>query len=246
MHKKISLLFIFIMVNGSLLFAQAPIQPGVATVTSQRHDAVTAILGAFPPEVDILRSQIQQKKESIFQNIRFTEGLLNGKHVVLAQTGIGKANAASTTALMLEHFNPAQLIFTGIAGGVNPSLQPGDIVIGTHVAYHDYGTITPDSMLRRPTRNPFTMQENPEYFTSDTSLIRIANIASKNAVLEKVKLKTPQVINGIIVTGDVFVASGKATQNLRQGMQRMPLKWKVPPWHKYAGSNRFPLLLSGV
>jgi len=199
---------ILLLLSGPLLFGQAPANP------------VTAILGAFPPEMNILQEQIQQKKDTLIQQVRFTLGLLNGRQVVLAQTGMGKVNAAMTTTLILEHFHPRELLFTGIAGGVNPRLSPGDLVIGTAVTYHDYGTLTPDSMLLRPTHNPFTLQENPVFFTCDTGLVQTARRVSKEVAFFKINDHNgghqPAIVAGIIVTGDVFVASTPATQKFRR------------------------------
>jgi len=114
-------------------------------------------------------------------------------------------------------------VFTGIAGGVNPALAPGDLVVATQTTYHDYGTITPDSLKRRATRNPFTMQENPEFFVCDSGLVRAALSAGTSVSFEKIVTKsgirTPRIISGTIVTGDVFVASLTATQNLRSRLQ---------------------------
>lgn len=184
---------------------------------------LTAILGAFPPELVLLQAQLQQKKDTVIQHIHFTEGLLNGRRVVLAQTGIGKVNAAITTTLLLDHFMPREVVFTGIAGGVNAALSPGDLVVATHTAYHDYGTLTPDSIKRRATRNPFTMQENPEFFICDSMLVKAALAAGSSLPLEQIAGKngtrTPHIIAGIIVTGDVFVASLAATQQMRHTLR---------------------------
>jgi len=185
--------------------------------------AVTGILGAFGEEIKYLLTQVQQKKETIIQQVHFTEGVLQGKHVVIAQTGIGKVNAAITTTLMLEHYQPGAIIFTGIAGGVNPVLQPGDLVIGTRIAYHDYGAIVPDSIIRKPTRNPFTLTENPLYFTCDSALVARARYIGRSISLEKIHRSNgdqlPQIISGTIVTGDVFVSSDKAAADLLQRLQ---------------------------
>src|SRR2546430_683031 len=89
---------------------------------------VTGILGAFGDETALVLTQVQQKKEVVIQQIRFTQGLLRGRPVVVALSGIGKVNAAITTTLMLEHFQPSEIIFTGIAGAVDPALSPGDLV----------------------------------------------------------------------------------------------------------------------
>lgn len=174
----------------------------------------TAILGAFGAEVTLIHSKIQDPKEVIIQNIHFTTGILNGRHVVLAQTGMGKVNAAITTSLVLDHFHPSQVIFTGIAGGIDPQLSPGDLVIGDKVAYHDYGTITPDSMMRRATQDPVTALNNPLYFPCTASLITLAQITSNDLAFQNIGGRKPKVVTGTIVTGDVFVASTAATQQL--------------------------------
>ncbi len=210
------LVFLFVV---ELSYAQSPVIVA-SNISTAKYKAqnITAILGAFPPEVALIHDRILQKKELVFQNIRFTTGLLNGRRVVLAQTGMGKVNAAIATTLLIEHFNPREVLFTGIAGGTDPELSPGDLVIGSLVAYHDYGTLTPDSMLLRPTRNPVSMQENPVYFSSTTSLVRLAQQVSDKLVLHKIGGRLPKIVTGTIVTGDVFVSSRKATQYLHQKM----------------------------
>src|SRR5882762_9543436 len=146
----------------------------LAFACATAHAQVTGILGAFGDETTLVLEQVQQKKEVVIQQIHFTQGLLRGRQVVVALSGIGKVNAAITTTLMLEHFHPSEIIFTGIAGAVDPDLSPGDLVIGTELAYHDYGWLLPDSLQRRPTRNPATLQENPFYFPCDTRLVQLA------------------------------------------------------------------------
>lgn len=188
---------------------------------AQKKQPVTAILGAFPPEIELIHQQMQNKQELIIQQIPFTKGTLHGRQVVLARTGIGKVNAAITTTLVLEHFKPSEVIFTGIAGGVNPALSPGDLVIGDKVAYHDYGAITPDSLARLPTKMHDNSGVNPMYFTCDARLVALAQAVSKTVVLQKIGTAanhTPQVVTGTIVTGDVFVSSTAATLQLRQKM----------------------------
>jgi len=184
---------------------------------------VTGILGAFRDEANYLLAQVQDKKEIVIQQVHFTEGILSGRHVVIAQTGMGKVNAAMTTTLMLEHFQPREIIFTGIAGALNPQLLPGDLVIGTRVTYHDYGIIDPDTMLHRPTHNPFTLKENPLYFTCDSQLVGYASRLSNTISLEKIHRnntdQSPRIITGTIVTGDVFVSSETAAKNLQQQLQ---------------------------
>ena len=98
---------------------------------------------------------------------------------------------------------------------IEPS--PGDLVIGKKIGYHDYGTLG-DSLVRDPTRNPVTHQNNPLFFASDDTLVSIAERVSRGLTLEKpIEGKpAPHIVSGIIVTGDVFVSSQKATRRLWQ------------------------------
>lgn len=207
MYKLLLAFFFPIFFFESFVFGQAP-------------GPTTAILGAFPPEMTILQQQLKEKKDTVIQQVRFSIGLLNGRRVVLAQTGMGKVNAAMTTTLVLEHFSPHELLFTGIAGGVDPQLSPGDLVIGTSVAYHDYGTLTPDSLQVRATRNPFTLTDNPIFFACDSALVELARRTSGKVSFEKIHDKAgdrlPVVVAGVIVTGDVFVASAPATEKFHR------------------------------
>jgi adenosylhomocysteine nucleosidase len=184
-----------------------------------RAQEITGVLGAFPPEMVLLQSKMENKADTVIQRIRFSKGILNGRRVVLAQTGIGKVNAAIVTTLMIEHFAPREIIFSGIAGAIDTTLAAGDIVIGTRLAYHDYGMLTDTGMRYGPTRNTVTLQLNPLYFNCDSLLIRKATIAGTSLRLEKIMRETgmvlPEVRPGIIVTGDVFVSTAAVTTRLR-------------------------------
>src|SRR3546814_5865892 len=50
---------------------------------------------------------------------------------------IGKIAAATTTAILIEKFNVAEIVFAGLAGGIHPSVQTGDIVVASSLMQHD-------------------------------------------------------------------------------------------------------------
>jgi len=188
-----------------------------ATRAQTQSSPVTAILGAYGDEITLLLEKVEHKKEYDIGGLTFTEGVLNGRHVVVALTGIGKVNAAITTTLAIEHFHPSEVLFSGIAGGVDPSLSPGDLVIGTRLAYHDYGTLA-DSLQSDPTRNPATRENNPLVFSCNDTLVKIAERVSRSLTLEKPieGRPAPRIVSGLIVTGDVFITSRNASGRLWQ------------------------------
>ncbi len=135
-------------------------------------EPITAILGAFEREITLLEDKLTDTQEQRIEGIRFVSGNLSGKRVVIAWTGIGKVNAAMTTTLLIEHFQPNKVIFTGIAGAVNQQLQPGDIVIAEKTAHHDMGTIWPEGLFHKGVKNRLDVWENPVFFPADERLLR--------------------------------------------------------------------------
>lgn len=153
--------------------------PGCAARADRPEPAepVTAVLGAMAVEVERLGQELTDKEERTVQGVRFTTGRLAGKRVVLAHSGMGKVNAAMAAALLAEGFRPARVLFTGIAGGLNPDLRPGDVVIGSKAAFHDYGEWTPDGFRVGRTVDPFTGKPNPLFFPADAGLLAAAEAA---------------------------------------------------------------------
>jgi len=181
---------------------------------------VTAILGAFEVEVAMLEDQLADKRQWRIEGMKFSAGKFKGRQAVIAWTGVGKVNAAMTTTLLIEHFRPREVIFTGIAGAVNAELEPGDIVIAQKTAHHDSGVLRDDGLQYRGARNPMDGWRNPVFFEADQRLLAAARQASKKVKFETINTTTgeraPHVLEGVVVTGDVFVASPKKCLQLRQ------------------------------
>lgn len=154
------------------------------------HTSPVAILGAFDEEVTLLEKQLVNPKAHTIEGIQFLTGTLNEQNVVIARTGVGKVNAAMTATLIIEHFHPNQVIFTGVAGGLNPDLQLGDIVIAEKTAQHDLGRLESSEMENMGVKNPINGKRNPVFFPADSELLQTAEAAREN--LELNPLQTPQ------------------------------------------------------
>ena len=167
----------------------------------------------------MLQGQLEEKEVHEIEGIKFVSGRLKGRRVVVAWTGIAKVNAAMTTTLLIEHFRPDEVIFTGIAGGINPQLGVGDVVIAEKTAQHDLGTLTPAGLRNEGVRNPVTGEHNPVFFPADERLLELAQRAGQKVKFEKIETdageRTPKVVKGIVVTGDIFVSSTAKCIELR-------------------------------
>ena len=204
---------------SAILLVSSCSQP-VREVREVSSEPITAILGAFEREITLLEDELTDTQEQRIEGIRFVSGKLSGKRVVIAWTGIGKVNAAMTTTLLIEHFQPNKVIFTGIAGAVNQQLQPGDIVIAEKTAHHDMGTIWPEGLFHKGVKNRLDGWENPVFFDADKRLLRLAELAAEQVELSSIQIisgqRTPKVVKGIVVTGDAFIASTDKCIELRK------------------------------
>lgn len=88
-----------------------------------------AVISAFQPELTLLLARVEQARKHQANGVEFTTGTLQGKPVVLFLSGISMTNAAMTTQLALDRFKVTHLVVSGIAGGVNPGLNIGDVTV---------------------------------------------------------------------------------------------------------------------
>jgi adenosylhomocysteine nucleosidase len=86
-------------------------------------------MSAFQPEWTALQAVLRDRKEYVVDGTVFTTGTIEGKPVVLFLSGISMVNAAMTTQLALDRFAIDRIVFSGIAGGVDPALAIGDVVV---------------------------------------------------------------------------------------------------------------------
>lgn len=159
-----------------------------------------ALVGAMQPEIELLRQSLEGCNE--IQHGAFTvyRGRYADKDVVLVLSGIGKVNAALSTAVLLQ-YHPDCVINTGSAGGLGKDLQVGDVVIGTQTAHHD-ADVTAFGYAHGQ------LPQMPARFESDAHLCRAAQQAAS-------AFSGANVHSGLIVSGDQFIHSAEKVAQLR-------------------------------
>ncbi|MEW4226743.1 5'-methylthioadenosine/S-adenosylhomocysteine nucleosidase [Priestia megaterium] len=150
-----------------------------------------AIIGAMEEEVTILRDKIENRQETVIAGCEYSTGTISGVEVVLLKSGIGKVNAALSTAILLEKFKPDYVINTGSAGGFHPELNVGDAVISTEVRHHDVDVTVFNYEYGQ-------VPNLPVAFKADEKLVRLA----EESALEVTDMK---IVKGLIATGDSFM-----------------------------------------
>lgn len=159
------------------------------------------VIGAMEEEVEILRGSLENVTTEEIANCEFTAGTYKGQEVVLLKSGIGKVNAAMSTTLMLQKYQPDVVINTGSAGGFDQNLEVGAIVISNEVRHHDVDvTVFGYEMGQVP--------QMPAAFRSDAALMEMAQKA-----VEEVGEHAYAV--GLIATGDSFMNDAERVEQVR-------------------------------
>lgn len=99
------------------------------------------IICAIPQELGHLATALDTAGRHVHGGLEFLCGTLDGTAVVLVGGGVGKVNAALTATLLADRFACRTLVFSGVAGGLDPDLAVGDIVIGERTLQHDAGVL---------------------------------------------------------------------------------------------------------
>jgi adenosylhomocysteine nucleosidase len=186
-----------------------------------RAQSIVGVLG-IEREVASMEARLQGSREVAVRGYVFRVGTLNGRQVVVGRSGIGKVNAAIVATVLIGHFNPSALFFSGTAGAIDATLRPGDVVIGTGVVQHDVGQLTADGISRRGLRNGVTGEIDPLIVPSPESLLAAARSAVAGLTLAPIELadgkRMPRIVEGVIVTGDVFMSDAARRDEIRRSL----------------------------
>ena len=117
---------------ASLLLAGcgAPDQRTPSAAAERQTLRPVVVQGAMPVETERLASRLDGVTEERVGGWTFWRGTLDGYPVIVSKTLKGMSSAAAATAIAIERYRPVAIINQGTAGGHDPELRVGDIVVG--------------------------------------------------------------------------------------------------------------------
>lgn len=216
------------------------VSAGPAAAASEPLDTTPrlAVICAFAPELEALLAQTKVEKTVSANGVDFALGTLAGKPVVVLASGVSMVNAAMTTQLALDRFAVSAVIVDGIAGGVDPSLSIGDVVVPdrwgqyleaifaretdggfkvppwAETPFPNYGMIFPQNVTVRSAAT--TEPAKKFWFEADPALLKVAAGIVDGAELKRCTAEgacldeAPRVIvGGNGVSGQAFVDNAK-------------------------------------
>jgi len=170
-----------------------------------------AVLSALQSELDLLIESLEDSVEYRVAGWPIWTGRIGSIDVTLARAGLGKVNTAALSAIVWERHRPALMLFTGVAGGIDPAMSVGDLVVGERTIQHDAGVLSPDGLRRYQAGHiPFFNPTDRFGFTPSPGLLAIVRELCPNVELAPVLGRSPEVVFGTILTGDIFLEDEKS------------------------------------
>ena len=182
--------------------------------------ALTLILSAMPSEIRLIQARMNPNAaEGTLACFPYRKGVLNGRRVVTAVTGVGVTNGAMVAALFVHAFAPSEVIVSGTGSRFNPRVRTGDTVISTRTIHHAAGSLTNAGMVYRKVRGPLPGQMTSYQFAPDPALLRLAKAAAKTYEAEPVTASgetyRPGVLTGVVTASDLFGVSDAKIADLK-------------------------------
>jgi len=188
------------------------------------------LMAAMPQELQAVLDLMPDEHRETVAGRHFWPGHLGastpqapqGCEVVAVVSGIGKVAAATTATLLVQRYGVDGVVFTGVAGGLGTGVKVGDMVVARHFLQHD--------MDASPL---FPRHEVPGYgqalFTAHTGWSDALVQASQHTLdhlptwlgadtLAAFHLQNPRVHQGLVISGDRFVATSAESTALCQAL----------------------------
>lgn len=189
----------------------------------------TGVIVAMDEELSIILQHLEQRESQRLASLEFHHGLFFGKPIVAVVCGVGKVNAALCTQILISEFEVSRVINIGIAGGLDPDLKPGDVVIADTLIQHD--------MDVRPLGLPLGQIYRCTYFDfpTDTSLRQQALKAAHQLDERQIKV-------GRIATGDQFIADPERARAIHMHFQALACEMESASIAQVCALNERPFV----
>lgn len=151
------------------------------------------IIAAMPEELEEILKLTDSYTEKIIDDVRLIEAKLANKDVLISLSGIGKTNAAFTTAIIAKSYPVEFIVNIGTAGGLLSNQEIGDIVISNVTKTHDL--------------------DIGELSHLDPRFIHYADKKAITLVQEILEASNQRFEIGEIISGDQFVVYGSPAYN---------------------------------
>ena len=206
-----------------------------------------AVIGALEEEVDLIEAAMTVSGRHTHAGIETVRGIFGGVEIVLAQCGVGKVNATICTQMLIDHYRPGALVFSGVAGGLLPNMRVGDVVIASHLIQYDMDLT---AFGRRHGEVP---GQDSRMIESDPGLVQKAAAAFDAAFPDPVPdgapdaapdaARAPSLMLGTVVSGDRFIQDPETLRWLQREFSALATEMEGAAVGYTCGLNEVPFVV---
>lgn len=159
------------------------------------------IIFAMNEELSALKKYFTIDKINKIYELAFYEVDLIEKRIILVESGVGKVNAGRTVQILIDNYKPNAIYNIGVAGGIDKSLEVGDVVISTSLVEHDFDITAFD--------------HKKGYIPNIGDVIPVNKELVINSIEALEEKRLPYKL-GSIATGDIFCTDTKMANKINQ------------------------------
>jgi len=186
------------------------------------------IIGAMKSEIKPLLDFYKDYKEVIVGKQIFYEINYNGLELVVVESKIGKVAAAMSATILITKFNSSKIFFSGVAGGLDESLEIGDLILAKSLCHHDVD---------------ITAFGHPKGHIPEVGVFIKTSNELRNLALDVAKKNNIKVKEGIVATGDQFVSNSETKKNIVKNFNASALEMEGVAVAQVAQELEVPCLI---
>jgi len=144
--------------------------------------------------MEIKHFNLIQSSAQNLGGLSFFKRRINSHELIIVECGLGKVNAAIVSTLLINKFECNLLIFSGVAGGIDPGIRIGDVILGESLIQYDYGSLENETLkVFRPGKIPMGSSSKNTDFKLDPKIKKL------------ISNRLPDLRMGKILTGDTYI-----------------------------------------
>ena len=181
---------------------------------------VIGVMGAMNEEISSLVDVMEGVTSTTKGSRTYHRGTLCDRECVVVFSHWGKVAAAITATSLITEFDLDEIVFTGVAGGIDPQLNIGDVVVGNQLYQHDMDASPiierhEIPLLNRAHINAHSTNSKKLLSAVERFLADDVKNDLPSATREKFSLGSPSVVSGDIASGDQFVSDPAIAKELK-------------------------------
>ncbi|MGQ5709131.1 5'-methylthioadenosine/adenosylhomocysteine nucleosidase [Lactobacillus sp. PSON] len=161
-----------------------------------------AIIVPMEIEAAYYRDNFHSETKEMFGSTEFEHFSVNGNDIYLGLSGIGKVQAAMNLSSLLSNVDIDLIFMTGSAGSMDKNIHKEDLILPTSFTYHDAHNTAAGNYVEGQ------IPQEPAEFKLDSD--------ARDKFKTYLKQKGIDYKEGLIVTGDSFIASEKQKEEIKK------------------------------